>query len=89
MGNIPPTHLAEKGCFFFVCITWEIAVNSSIGEVMADFMGVAVDNGVSILIVSLSVTVFIGGSFGFRRCGIFNIFLMLKFCAVDFCHQFV
>ena len=59
------------------------------GELTADAMVVVVDDGVSIFIISFSATVLIGGSFGFRRCGIFTLFLMLKFCAVDFCHQFV
>ena len=48
LGNITPTHLVEKGCFFFVCITRELAIHSSVGEVIADSMGVAVDDGVSI-----------------------------------------
>ena len=51
--------------------------------------GVSVDDGVAIFIVSLSKTFLIVGSFGFRRCGIFTLFLMLKCCAVDFSHQFV
>ena len=59
------------------------------GEVTADATGVAVDDGVAILIICLSATVLLGGSFGFRRCGIFTIFLMLNYCAVDFSHQFV
>ena len=59
------------------------------GDVTADAMGVAVDYGVSILIIPLTATVLIRGSFWFRRSGIFTLFLMLKFCAVDFCHQIV
>ena len=59
------------------------------GEVTADAMGVAVDYGVSILIIPFSATVLIGGSFGFIWCGISTLFLMLNFCAVDFFHQFV
>ena len=81
--------MVEKGCFFCVCIAWELAVHSSMGEVTADSMGVAVDDWVSILIISLSATVLLDGSFEFIQCGVFTLFLMLKFCAVDFCHQFV
>ena len=62
--------MVEKGCFFFVCIAWELAVHADMGEVTADGMGVAVDDGVSILIIYLSATVLLGGSFGFKRCGI-------------------
>ena len=47
-------------------------------------MGMSVDDGVSILIISLSTTVLLGGSVGFRRCGIFTLLLMLRFFAVDF-----
>ena len=56
---------------------------------MADYMGVAVDDWVSILIISFSTTILLGGSFGFRWCGLSTLFLMLNFCAVDFCYQFV
>ena len=84
VGNSTPTHLVEKGCFFFVCITRELAVHAAVGEVTADSMGVAVDDGVFIFIISCSATVLLGGSFGFRRCGISTLFLMLNFCAVDF-----
>ena len=54
------------------------------GEVTADYMGVAVYYGVSILIISLSATALLRGSFGFRRIGLFTILLMLKFCDVGF-----
>ena len=54
------------------------------GEFTANAICVAVDDGASILIISIRATVLIGGSFGFRRIVIFNLFLMLKFCAVDF-----
>ena len=56
-------------------------------EFTANAMCVTVDDGVYILIMSLIVTVLIGGSFGFRRCGIFTLFLIMKFGAVDFCNQ--
>ena len=59
------------------------------GEVTADSVGVTVNDGVSILIIYFRATFLLGGSFGFIRCGISNPFLMLNFCAVDFCHQFV
>ena len=72
-----------------MCIAWEISVHDVVGEVMADDMGAAVHDGASIIIISLSETVLIGGYFEFRPCGIFTLFLMLKVCAVDFCHQFV
>ena len=72
-----------------MCIARELAVHSVVGEVTTDAIGVAVDDGLSILIVSFRATVLLGGSFGFRRCGISNLFLMLKFFAVDFLHQFV
>ena len=72
-----------------MCIAWELAVNSAMGKVMADTMCDAVDDGVSILIIPLSANVLLGGSFGFRRYGIFTLFLILKFGAVNFCHQFV
>ena len=84
VGNSTPTHLVEKGCFFFVCIARELTVHSAVGEVTADAMGVAVYDGVSILITSFGATVLLGGSFWFRRCGISNLFLMLYFFAVDF-----
>ena len=54
------------------------------GEVTADAMDVAVYYGVSILILYFSATVLLGGSFGFRRCGVSTLFLMMNFCAVDF-----
>ena len=84
LGNRTTTHLVEKGCFFFVCISWELSVHAAVGEVTADAMVGAVYYGLSILIITLSATVLIGGSFGFRRSGIFNLFLMLNFCAVGF-----
>ena len=59
------------------------------GEVTADAMSVAVDDGVSILTISYSFTVLLGGSFGFRRCGISTLFLMMNFFDVGFFHQFV
>ena len=58
-------------------------------EVTADVMGVALDDKVSILIIYLSANVLLCGSFGFRRCDISTLFLMLDFCAVDFSHQFI
>ena len=67
-----------------MCIDREVAARSVVGEVTAYTMGVEVDYGVSIIIISLSVTVILGGSFGFRRCGISTLLLMLNFCAVDF-----
>ena len=70
-------------------IPWELAVYAYLGEVTTYNMGVALDDGVSILIISLSATVLLDGSFEFIQCGVFTLFLMLKFCAVDFCHQFV
>ena len=81
--------MVENGCFFYVCIAWELVVHAAVGEVISDAMGVEVDDGVSILIISLRVTVLIGSYFGFIRSGILALFLMMKFCAVDFCHQFV
>ena len=89
VGNSTPTHLVENGCFFFVCIAWELAVHDAMGGVTADSMGVALDGGVFILIISFSATILLGGSFGFRRFRISTLFLMLNFCAVDFTHQFV
>ena len=83
------THLVELGSLFFLFIAWDIAVHDVAGEVTYDIMGMSVDHGTSILIISLSTNVLLGGSFGVRWCGIFTIFLILKFCAVDFCHQFV
>ena len=88
-GNSTHTHLVEKGCFFFVCIAWELAVHDTVGEVTDDAMGVAVDDWVSIFIISLIATVFLVVYFWFRQCGVFTLFLMLRFCFVDFCHQFV
>ena len=70
VGNITTIHLVEKGCLFFVCIAWKLAVHAVVGDVTDGAMGVAVDDGVSILIIYLSATVLLGGSFGFRRCGI-------------------
>ena len=70
-------------------IAWDLSVHSDVGEVTYDTMGVAVYYGVSVLILSLGATALLGGSFGFRRCGIFNLLLMLKFFAVDCCHRFV
>ena len=67
-----------------MCIDWKLAVYAAMGEVTAYTMDVAVDDVVSILIISLSVAVLLGGSFGFRRCGLSTIFLMLNFCTVDF-----
>ena len=55
-----------------------------LGKVTFDSMGVAVYDGVSILIISLSATVILGGYFGFRWCRISTLFLMLNFCAIDF-----
>ena len=89
VGNTTPTHLVEKGYFFFVFIAWELVVHAAVGEVMSDAMGMAVDDGVSILIISLSSNALLGGSFGFIRSGVFNIFLMLNVCAVGFLHKFV
>ena len=83
VGNITPTHLVEKGCFFFVCITRELAVHAAVGEVTADSMGVAVDDGVSILIIYLSANVLLCGSFGFRRSGILTLFLTQIFSSRD------
>ena len=54
------------------------------GEFTADYMGVAVDYRLSILIIYFSKTVLIYGSFRFRNCGVSTLFLMLNFCAVDF-----
>ena len=53
-----------------MCIVWELAVNDAVGEVMAYAMGVAVYDGVYILIIYISATVLIGGYFGFIQCGI-------------------
>ena len=81
--------MVENGCFFFVCIACELSVHASVDEITADYMDVAVDDGVSILIIYIRATVLLGGSFGFRRSGLFTLFLILNFCAVYFCHQFV
>ena len=54
------------------------------GEVSDDAMGVAVYDLVSILIISLSATVLLGDSFGFIRWSVLILFLMLKFCTVEF-----
>ena len=89
VGNTTITHMVENGCLFFVCIARELAVHAAVSEITADAMGVAVDNGVSILIISFSTNLILGGYFGFRRCGISTLLLILKFCAVDFFHQFV
>ena len=51
VGNSTHTHLVEKGCLFFVCITWEISVYAAVGEVTSDAICVAVDDEVSILII--------------------------------------
>ena len=59
------------------------------GEVTTYAMYVALDDGVSTIIMYLSATILLGGSFGFRWCGIFDFFLMLKVGNVDLCHQFV
>ena len=80
--------MVEKGCLFFVCISWELAVHAEM-VVKADAMGVVVYDELSILIISFIDTVILGGSFGFRRCGISTLFLILIFFAVGFCHQFV
>ena len=88
-GNSTPTHLVEKGCFFYVCISWELAVHAAIGEVTDDAMGGTLDDGISILIISFSMTVPFDVYFAFRRCGISTIFLMLNFCAVGFYHKCV
>ena len=74
---------------FFACIALEIVVHANVGGVTADVMSVSVDDGVYILIISLRATDLLGGSFGFRRSGIFTLYLMLNFCDVDFCHHFV
>ena len=84
MGNSTPTHLVENGCLFFVCIAWKLAVHAAVGKVTAYAMGVSVYDGVYILIVSFSVTLLLVVSFGFRRCWISTIFLMLNFCDVYF-----
>ena len=89
VGNSTPTHMIEKGCSFFVCIAWELVVHAAVGGVTSNSMSVALYDGLSILIISLSVTVLHGGFFGLRRCGIFTLFLLLDFCAVGFSHQFV
>ena len=81
--------MVENGCFFFVCIACELSVHASVDEITADYMGVEVDDGVSILIISFSTTVLLGGSFGFIWCGISTLFPTMNFCSVDFCHQFV
>ena len=67
-----------------MCIVRELAVHAAMDEVTADAMGVAVNDGVSILIISFSATILLVGSFGFRHCGIYTIFLMLNFFAVYF-----
>ena len=89
VGNSTPTHMVLKGYLFLVCIVWDIAVHAAMDEVTADAMVVAVNDGVSILITSSISTVLLGVSFGFIWCGVFTIFLMLKFCAIDFYHHFV
>ena len=81
--------MVENGCFFYVCIAWELAVHAAMGEVTDDSMGVAVHDGVSMIITPFSATVLLVGSFGFRWCGFSTIFLMMNLCAVDFCHKFV
>ena len=72
-----------------MCIYWKLSVHDPVGEVMDDATGVAVHDGVSVLIISFSATVLLGASFVFRQSDIFTIFLMLNFWAVDFFHQFV
>ena len=67
-----------------MCIASELAVHDNVGGVAANYMGVAVDDGVSILIISFSATIILCGSCGFRHCGISTLLLMLNFCAVDF-----
>ena len=89
VGNSNPTHLVENGWFFCVCIAWEIAVYASVGDITADAIGVAVDDGLSILIISSSATVLLGGSFGSLLCGLITLFLMLNFCAIYLFPQFV
>ena len=83
VGNSTPTHMVEKGCFLFVCISQELAVHAEVGEITADVMGVVLDYGGSILIISLRMTVLLGDFFGFRRCDISTLFLVLNFYAVD------
>ena len=53
-----------------MCIAWKISVHAAVGEVTANTIGVEVEDEVSFLIISLSATVLLSGSFGFRRCGI-------------------
>ena len=75
--------MVEKGCFLFVCIARELAVHAEAGEITTDVMGVILDYGGSILIISLRMTVLLGDFFGFRRCDIYTLFLVLNFYAVD------
>ena len=79
---LPPIWL--KRFAFFLRIAWKLAAHAVVDKVTADTMGVAVDDGVSMIFMSLSATVRLGGSFGFRRCEIFTLLLMMKFCAIDF-----
>ena len=60
-----------------MCIAWELAVHAAVGKVMTDAMDVALNYGVSILIIYFRTTVLLGGPFGFRWCGIYTLFLML------------
>ena len=64
-------------------------MHAAVGEVTADSMDVTVDDGVSILIIFFITTVLIGGSFGFRRCGLSTLFLVLKFVLLILIHQIV
>ena len=79
---LPPIWLNRVA--YSLCIAWELSVYTSMGEVTASAVGMAVDDGLSILIMTLSTSILLGGSFGFRWWGIFTLFLMLKFCADDF-----
>ena len=81
--TLPPIWL-KRVASFFACISWELAVHTSVDEFMADAMGVALDDGVPISIIPFNENVLLGDSFGFRRCGISTIFLTLNFCAVYF-----
>ena len=84
---LPPIWL-KRADSFFLCIPSELAFHADMDEFTDDAMGVAVDDRVSILIISFIVTFLLDGSFGFGRCGIFTLFLMLNFYVVDFCHKF-
>ena len=67
-----------------MCIAQELAVNAVVGEVTADAMSTAVDDRVSIIMIYFSMTFLLSGSFGFRRCGISTLFLILNLCDVNF-----